>query len=110
MTQQDWQRVAKLFALVFVYIALIYILFSQMKTLIEPFRPQFKIIRHFGVRQHEKFVFWQPILATTNLLNYKLENLFLIPDPTVNMAISHFLKILIPFPSYTEDLFSYHNS
>jgi len=56
-----------------------------------------KIIRHFGVRQHGKFVFWQPILATTNLLSYKLENLFLIPDPTVNMAISEL---------YTEDLFS----
>ena len=62
-----------------------------------------KIIRHFGVRQHGKFVFWQPILATMNLLSYKLENLFLIPDPTVSMAISELVGATrkICFPTIT---------
>ena len=46
--------------------------------------------RLFGELQHRKFVFWQPIMATKNLSNYKSQNLF--------------------SDYYTEDLSSHHYS
>ena len=53
-------------------------------------------------RQHREFDFWRPIMATTNLLRYKSENLF--SDPGGSRRV-----IMAILRSYAEDLFSYHS-
>ena len=89
------------FVFVCVYSTRIYIFFSftnekgELTILTTKTRPFIEL------HNTESLVFWQPIMATTNLPSYKSENSFF-----DHRSEGHHGQL----PSYSKDLFSYHNS